>query len=101
MPVMTFASRDSLLYSLLVCLLAAVPVRAQEPEPQPTQPPAQAQPPDQAQPAAPAPQPAPAPQTPAAPEPSGTGSTEGEGAITPQETPRFLSRLDIYFPEGD
>src|SRR3954471_20088432 len=95
---MAFRHRASLSLPLVVCLLAATPVRAQEQEPSQTPPQAPA-------PAAPPP-PSPPPPTPTAPEPSSPGGgttgtgTEGE-PIAPRENPRFLSRLDVYFPEGD
>lgn len=103
---MAFRRCASLLLPLVVCLLAVTPVRAQEPGPSQTPPqaPAPAAPPASAP--APAAPTGTAPQTPTAPEPSSPGGgttgtgTEGE-PITPQEGPRFLSHLDIYFPEGD
>jgi hypothetical protein len=89
---MTSRRRASLSYSLLVCLLAVAPVRAQKQEPAQTPPPAE--------PSAPAAA-APAPQTPTVPEPSSAdGGTEGE-AIPPKATDQLLPRLDVYFPEGD
>ncbi len=87
---MTSCRRASLSYSLLVCLLAVAPVRAQD------QTPAQAQTPPPASAAPPAPQPA----GPVVPEPSGNGGVEGE-QLPPKPTDQFLPRLDVYFPEGD
>src|SRR3954462_3481158 len=100
---MAFRRCASLSLPLVVCLLAVTPVRAQEPEPSQTPPPAQT-PPPQAPATAPT---APAPVAPqaTAPEPSSGGGATGTGTegepIAPRENPRFLSRLDVYFPEGD
>src|SRR3954471_19023636 len=100
---MAFRRCASLSLPLVVCLLAVTPVRAQEPEPSQTPPPAQT-PPPQAPATAPT---APAPVAPqaTAPEPSSVGGATGTGTegepIAPRENPRFLSRLDVYFPEGD
>src|SRR5947208_7932970 len=96
---MTSLCRAILSCSLLVCLLAVAPARAQEQEP------AQTPPPDiPAAPPAPT-VPNPAPQTPTAPEPSGAGGTTGTGTegepLPPKATAQFLPRLDVYFPEGD
>src|SRR3954453_24177388 len=97
---MAFRHCASLSLPLVVCLLAVTPVRAQEPEPSQTPP---SQTPPASTPTAPTGTVAP---TPTAPEPSSPGGgppgtgTEGE-PIAPQENPRFLSHLDIYFPEGD
>ena len=96
---MTSLCRAILSCSLLVCLLAVAPARAQEQEP------AQTPPPDiPAAPPAPT-VPNPAPQTPTAPEPSGAGGTTGTGtegeSLPPKATAQFLPRLDVYFPEGD
>ncbi len=86
---MTSRHRAVPAYSLLVCLLAVAPARAQEQVP--AQPPAGSQPPA----------PAPVPQTPTAPEPSsGGGGTEGV-ELPPRPADQFLPRLDFYFPEGE
>jgi hypothetical protein len=86
---MTFRRR-AVLPPLVVCLLAAVPARAQQPEPALPAP----------APAAPQTAPAPVPQTPVVPEPSGNGGDEGEG-LAPKPSDQFLPHLDFYFPEGD